>query len=259
MNQPTRPTPTRSDAVPYPAELYQAVHCGNEGDIRFYRSVCAGAHDVLELGCGWGRVAGPIAADGRRVTGVDLAAELLERGRASYPAVDFVQADMRTVDLGRRFDRVLIPYNSLYCLLDESDVVATFRRARAHLRPGAWLIFDAYAADSFHRESDARQEWDEAAFVKTVRAAGRTWDVYERSRWVREQQRIEAVYTHVARDDAVAVTSTIPQRYLLREQLPRLLAEAALRLVEIRGGFHGEPLESDSPLLVVKAQPTAAA
>lgn len=254
MDQPPPPPIARPAAEPYPADLYQAVHTGNDGDIEFYRACCTGARDVLEFGCGWGRIAGALAADGKRVTGIDLAEDLLRRARASYPQVEFVQGDMRAVDLGQRFDRVLIPYNGLYCLLDEDDVIATFRRARAHLRDDGLLVFDAYAADTFHSESEPDADWDEAAFVKTVCALGRTWDVYERSRWVREQQRIEAVYTHVARDDDAAITSAIPQRYLLREQLPRLLREAGLSLVELHGGFHGEPLESASPLLVVKAR-----
>ena len=253
MNRPASPPPRSLPEASYPADLYEAVHCGNEGDVDFYRSVCADATDVLELGCGWGRIAGALAADGRRVTGVDIAPDLLERGRSNCPAVEFVQGDMRTVDLGRRFDRVLIPYNSLYCLLDEGDVRAALQRAAAHLRPTGKLVFDAYTADLFHRQGVDQPEWDAAAFVKTVRALGRTWDVYERSRWRRGQQRIDAVYTHVAREDAGEVVSAIPQRYLLRDQLPRLLMDAGLVLEALHGGFRGEPLADDSPLLVVQA------
>ncbi len=259
MNPFPPPLLEHSAAEPYPADLYEAVHSGNEGDIDFYRAACTDARDVLELGCGWGRIAGALAADGKQVTGLDIAADLLRRGRETYPRVEFVEGDMRTVNLGRRFDRVLIPYNGLYCLLDEDDVVATFRRARDHLRSEGLLVFDAYAADTFHNDSDDDADWDEAAFVKTVHALGRTWDVYERSRWVREQQRIDAIYTHIARDDTAAVTSAIPQRYLLRGQLPRLLEEAGLSLVELRGGFRDEPLESTSALLVAKASPTPSA
>lgn len=60
---------------------------------------------VLDLGCGPGRIAGPLAALGHRVTAVDDGAGMIA---ALPPAVEGVLADARTVRLGRRFDAVLL-------------------------------------------------------------------------------------------------------------------------------------------------------
>ncbi|MEM9070806.1 MAG: class I SAM-dependent methyltransferase [Myxococcota bacterium] len=248
----TRNTPVPE---PYPAALYEAVHSGNHGDVGFYERACKGASSILELGCGWGRIARPLLRLGGRVTGLDVSDDLLSRARVHAPEARFVKGDMRDFDLGERFDRVLIPYNGIYCLLDEQDVIATFRCAAQHLTPDGRLVFDAYAADAFHSEAEPDGDDDERSFVKTVTALGNTWDVYERSRWSRPRQRIDAIYDHVRRDDASQVTSAIPQRYLLREQLPQLLARAGLEVAAIHGGFHGEPADEDAPLTVVFATP----
>lgn len=40
----------------YPADLYAALHTGNEGDEDFYRTVCLGAERLVELGCRSGRL-----------------------------------------------------------------------------------------------------------------------------------------------------------------------------------------------------------
>ena len=245
----------RSD---YPAALYAQVHDGQAKDVDFYRRVCRGASSVLELGCGWGRVAIPIARDGRDVVGLDLSKDLLARARARAPELTWVCGDMTDFDLGRTFDRVIIPFNGIYCLLAESDVIAALRRVEAHLDDEGILAFDGYGADAFHAQPDDPR-WDEETFVKTIEALGTRWDVFERSRWDRRTRRIDAMYRHRPHDDRAEVTSTIPQRYLLRDELPRLLAEAGLTLVDVAGDFDGSPATTDSPSLIVRARkaPTA--
>lgn len=242
----------------YPAALYAEVHDGQPSDVEFYRRVCADASSVLELGCGWGRVAIPLAHDGHDVFGLDISDSLLELGRARSSEVTWVRADMRAFSLGRTFDRVIIPFSGLYCLLDEASVIAALRCVAAHLSDRGILVFDGYGADAFHALPDDPR-WDEETFVKTIDALGTRWDVFERSRWDRALRRIDAVYRHHPHDGRGDVTSTIPQRYLLRAELPELLAEAGLALVDVSGDFDGEPAEDDSPRLVVRARKTPTA
>lgn len=241
----------------YPADLYAAVHRGNEGDRRYYRLVAAGARDVLELGCGFGRIASALSLDGVDVVGLDLDPEMVELARRAAPRATLEVGDMRRFALSRRFDRVLIPYNGLYCLLTREDVVQTLRLAAEHLRKDGLVVFDGYNADPFHRAStDDDGDWDEESFVKTVRARGTRWDVFERSRWDRSTQRIDAVYRHRPRDEGHApVVASIPQRYLLGAQIEGLLADAGLELLALQGGFDQQAYETlESPSLVVVAR-----
>src|SRR5215471_20808022 len=51
-------------------------------DVAFWRRLAAAADaPVLELGCGTGRIAVPVAKDGIAVTGVDRSAPMLDRAR----------------------------------------------------------------------------------------------------------------------------------------------------------------------------------
>ncbi len=60
---------------------------------------------VLELGCGTGHYAGALhAAGAAQVVGVDLVPEML---KALPPGVEGVEGDGGSVQLGRRFDRIL--------------------------------------------------------------------------------------------------------------------------------------------------------
>ena len=51
--------------------LYAPLHSGNEGDEDFCRAVCAGAHRVLELGCGSGRILAALSDQVTELFGVD--------------------------------------------------------------------------------------------------------------------------------------------------------------------------------------------
>lgn len=254
--------PPRSPAPrAYPPALYAAVHSGNSGDVAYYRRACIGARSVLELGCGSGRVLEGLCKErSLEVFGLDREGGLLELARDRAPRATLVAGDMRGFDLGRRFDRVLIPYNGVYCVLDEDELVGTLRCAASHLTEGGLLVLDAYSADLFHADEDAGDgRWDAPGFVKTVKALGTSWDVHEQSRWDRATQRIDAVYTHVPADGGRTVVAAIPQRYLLTAQLPELFAKAGLALVALQGGFDQSAYdEEESALFVAIATPVGA-
>ena len=95
---------------------------------------------VLDVGCGSGR---PMAADlierGFAVTGVDSSARLVAHATGDVPAGRFLQADMRTLDLGRTFAGVLA-WHSLFHLSPE-DQRRTVPRLLAHCAPRATVMF----------------------------------------------------------------------------------------------------------------------
>ncbi|PRP94464.1 dTDP-3-amino-3,6-dideoxy-alpha-D-glucopyranose N,N-dimethyltransferase [Enhygromyxa salina] len=242
----------------YPARLYAAVHDGNPGDVEFYRRRCAGARSIVELGCGDARVLAALAEPGRSLVGVDLDPGQLALAAARPVAqgeIELVEGDMRTVELGRRFERVIIPHGGLYCLLDEAALAAALARAAALLTDDGLLILDAWAADGFHAEADPDDQdpsWIER--VKTVDIDGEAWEVLERSAWDKPRQRIDATYLHVRVGSEDGVEGTLRQRYVLAKQLRRGLSEAGLELVELAGDFDGTAYGAESELMVAIAR-----
>jgi len=101
-----------------------------------------GRHEILDLGCG---SAEPIAKflieAGCRVTGVDVASAMIALCRERYPDGDWIEADMRELDLGHRFDAI-IAWDSFFHL-DPEDQRAMFPVFARHAAPGALLLFTA--------------------------------------------------------------------------------------------------------------------
>jgi SAM-dependent methyltransferase len=99
----------------------------------------SGPSNVLDLGCGTGRVALPLARAGHRVTGVDLdatlAAELRRRAVAEDLPAGALTGDIRDFDLARRFDLVLATMQLLQLLAGPDERLRALERARAHLHP----------------------------------------------------------------------------------------------------------------------------
>lgn len=95
---------------------------------------------VLDLGCGNAEPLGRyMAGKGARITGVDGAPAMITRARAALPGQEWLLADMRGLDLGRRFNGILA-WNSFFHLPpeDQPAMFATFAR---HAAPGAALMF----------------------------------------------------------------------------------------------------------------------
>lgn len=94
---------------------------------------------ILDLGCGAGEpIAAHLAAQGRRVIGVDAAEAMLAIARNRHPEGDWRLGDMRTLDLAERVDG-LLAWNSFFHLTRDEQR-AVLPRLVAHLRPGGALM-----------------------------------------------------------------------------------------------------------------------
>ncbi len=135
------------------ADFYDAVHLGLPGEAEFYvgQAVRRGGA-VLELGCGTGRIAIPMAMSGVDVTGLDNSKAMLAVCRRKLRAVGrvpgklkLVHADMRDFDLGRRFDFIAMAYRTFMHLLTPPDQRRCLETVRRHLADDGRFILNCWA------------------------------------------------------------------------------------------------------------------
>jgi len=128
-------------------EVYRLLPLAAE--VELVRAVAAPGSAILDLGCGTGRIADPLARAGHRVVAVDESAQMLDRIRCAQP----VQARIEGLDLGREFDLVLLA-SFLANSPDAGTRHELFRACRRHVRPDGVVLlqwhppgwFDALAA-----------------------------------------------------------------------------------------------------------------
>jgi len=132
------------------AAIYHDITRGDDSVLREVLALLRNAPPgpVLELAAGSGRMALPIAADGRRVSALDRSPSLLrllgERAAATLvrPALDRLDqtvGDMAEFDLGRRFAVIALGSTSI-TLLSARQRQGLYRCVRAHLEPGGVFL-----------------------------------------------------------------------------------------------------------------------
>jgi SAM-dependent methyltransferase len=248
--------------TPLQAELYALTHRGNPGDASFYARACAGAASVLELGVGYGRLLPALARASGSIVGLDREPMLLRAARRALKAlppaqqrrVTLVRGEMQAFDLGRKFERILLPYNGLYCLQSSRELLSCLHSVRTHLAPGGEFVFDVWAADLFHRDSDSAAFRDDDTPILSICRGKQLWDVFESSRLRKPQQRLDVLYSYVAQGRRPPVSIEIKQRYALSSELFQLLAQAGLEPSATYGGFTGQRFSKRSEELVVRAR-----
>ena len=129
----------------------------------FCRTYGKSTRSVLDLGCGTGNHAFPLAERGYEVVGVDRSAEMLAhaRGKSVNASTNgrlvFQQGDIRAVELRRNFDAVLMMFAVLGYQLDNADVLSALRNARRHIRSDGIFVFDVWYGPAVLRERPSQR------------------------------------------------------------------------------------------------------
>lgn len=101
---------------------------------------------VLDLGCGDGRNALPLARAGHRVTGVDVSRAALEalrrRAHAEGLELDTVSADLCAFSPSADYDLVIA--HGVLHLLPRPERDRLIRRVKRHTRPGGWNVLAVF-------------------------------------------------------------------------------------------------------------------
>ena len=109
-----------------------------------------GPRAILDLGCGTGNHAFPLARRGHAVVGVDRSPAMLARAREKAReepgggAPAFLEGDVCSVKAGRQFDAALMMFAVMGYLHNDADVTAALVNVRRHLDPGGVFVFDVW-------------------------------------------------------------------------------------------------------------------
>lgn len=167
------------DAGEYDQRWVEAAAEGKDihGEAGFVASVTPAGGNVLDAGCGTGRVAIELARRGFEVVGADLDARMLEGARGKAPELSWVLADLAGDDLaaslGRSsFDTVVAAGNVMIFLEPGSEGVVV-RNLAGLLKPGGSLIA-GFQLDGHFDLADYDRHCEAAGLSLSGRWA--TWD-----------------------------------------------------------------------------------
>lgn len=133
----------------YDANIYDGLNTFLS-DLQFYKKWLPKNEDakILELCCGTGRLTIPIAKDGYNICGVDYTLSMLEQAKVKASEVglgiNFIEADIRTLNLQEKFDLIFMPFNSIHHLYKNEDLFKTLKRVKNHLKAEGFFLLDCF-------------------------------------------------------------------------------------------------------------------
>jgi SAM-dependent methyltransferase len=223
---------------------------------------------VLELACGTGRVAIPIARVGITVTGLDLVPSMVARARAKAAGLParWVAADARAFALAARYRLIFLTGNAFQLLLTRADQEALLERARAHLPPDGLFAFETRnprwaglptRAVPYEGLFALLETRDEEECPARIDEEGREVRVWRRQTYDHVAQILHWTTRerwHVGDEEQTKVTR-IALRYTFPQELAALLHDNGFTILRQYGDWNLESLGAASPSIIVVCRP----
>ncbi len=126
------------------ADFYDAEFMDRNIEFEFYKDLCDGAENVLEVACGTGRITIPLAKSGIDIAGTDISEGMIVSARknASAAGVDIKFSVEDALFTNGRFDLVFIATNAFQHLLSFEDALAFLYACRNSLSPNGRIVID---------------------------------------------------------------------------------------------------------------------
>ncbi len=200
---------------------------------------------VLDLACGYGRIAVPLAQRGFQVTGLDLSETLLGQARAAAAEagvqVNWHKGDMRAISWTESFDAVINVFSSFGYFADEKENQRVLEGAARALKLGGCFLIDLVNRD-WRVRRDLERHWFEAGALIVLAdpwldpvagRSGETWRWLEGGQW----QSLEF--------DVRLYTAT---------ELRGLIEAAGLRWLTVYGGWAAEEFSPQARRIIAIAE-----
>jgi SAM-dependent methyltransferase len=230
-------------------------------DVRFWQRLGARtAGPVLELGCGTGRVAVPVARAGARVVGIDRSASMLDRARKRLRrakldgSLQLVRGDVRSLPFpDATFGLVAAPYGILQSLLDDATLDAALASAFSVLRTGGILGVDLVS------DLISWAEYDRRVKLRGRAGRGETWiTLIESVRQDRARGLTMFDQEFVERRGQVSRSHrfSLAFRTVSVEEMSARLERHGFRVSAVLGDYEGGPWDSRADVwLILAARP----
>jgi SAM-dependent methyltransferase len=141
------------------------------------RSRRPGAVTLLDVACGTGGHLDHLRHE-LTVTGIELEPSMLDVARERLPDVPLHQGDMRTFDLGERFDAVTCLFSAIGYMHGRDDLEAAMATMARHLTPGGVLVVEPWIhPDQWsdgHVEAEAANDRDAGIGVARASRSSRS-------------------------------------------------------------------------------------
>ena len=231
----------------YNADIYDGLN-NSLFDLEFYKKWLPQNKDakILELCCGTGRLTIPIAKAGYNIKGVDYTLSMLERAKEkAFQAelkIDFIEVDIRELNLGEKFDLIFIPFNSIHHLYKNEDLFKVFNVVKNHLKDGGLFLFDCFNPNIQYIVEGGKEQKEIAAYTTDD---GREVLIKQTMRYENKTQ-INRIEWHYFINGKFNSIQNLDMRMFFPQELDSYLEWNGFHIIHKYGGFEEEAFDDNS-------------
>ncbi len=231
----------------------------NRKDVDFFVDMAKEANgEVLELGCGTGRILIPTARSDVHITGLDSSAEMLEVCRSTLEKtlpniqnkVNLIEADMRDFSIDQKFALITIPFRTFHHLIESKDQIACLSCVYNHLLDGGKLIIDLFnpSLPYIYDKRFRKNKEEEPTFILPDGRKMLRRSRLVKSDLVNQVVKIEFIYEWKSKKGKVKQRShQFLMRYLFRYEVEHLLARTGFSMETVYADYKKAPFGSEYP------------
>ena len=222
----------------YDANIYDGMNT-DLADLEFYKRWLPQNKNarILELCCGTGRLTIPIAAEGYAISGVDFTKSMLEEAQAKAAerglAIDFIEADIRTLHLPEQYDFIFIPFNSIHHLYTNDDLYKALGTVKKHLKEGGLFLLDCFNPNIQYIVEGEKEPHQIAAFTTKD---GRNVIIKQSMRYEKAAQ-INRIEWHYYINGTFHSIQNLDMRLYFPQELNAYLEHSGFTIVHKFGSF----------------------
>ncbi|KOP78692.1 hypothetical protein AMS59_12845 [Lysinibacillus sp. FJAT-14745] len=230
---------------------YDKLHENYNVDLHFIENLLSkNSNTIIELACGTGRLAIPLAKQGHEVYAIDIhegmIQQAIENAKNENIDVHFTVQDCTQLNLPITSNFIYMTGNSFQHFLSNASQNALFQSVKQHLHPGGEFVFDT--RNPILSELSIVDEYEESLVTskgeKLTIQHHEEYDPITQILTCRSINKLE----HSTFEDSIRLRYTYPM------ELKRLLEQNGFDLLHLYGSWNKNDFTKDSISMIVHAQ-----
>lgn len=246
------------------ARFYDAETSDKTDDLQMYSRLADEFRgNVLDIGCGTGRVLIHLAQEGYQVFGIDNDRSMLERLEhklESFPhlrnKVTYYEGDALNYGLRENFSLILLTYNALMHFREQDDQIQLLKQLRGWIDAEGVLVIDLPNAGDVFASQDTdslivertflEPETGHMVMLQSVSYLDRTTQILQ----------VDWIYDEIDGDGVVRrIIAPHVLRYFFYAEIKLLLQLCGFDGSEVYGDTEESPFEEGSERMIIYARP----